>query len=686
VVNRTLACVEATMQKQIQACLMLAGLLATAVNAEPIAPFRLPDVNERPVDVAPQDDVQATVVCFLGTECPLAKLYASRLSRMAGELGSQQVRFIGVNSNRQDSLSEIRDYVDRHKLSFPLLKDYQNKIADFFDAKRTPEVFVLDKTFVVRYRGRIDDQYQPGISQANATKHDLRTAIDELLAGKAVSQPVTKPEGCLIGRVRAANPDAAAGTEVTYCQQVARVLQANCVECHRAGEIGPFVLDDYDEVAGWADMILEVIGDGRMPPWHASPQHGEFANARRMSEEDKTVIRQWVEAGTPYGDAADLPRKQQFTQGWRLPRKPDLVVEMGANKFEVPAEGTVEYQYFVVDPQLTEDKWVAAAEVVPGNRSVVHHSIVFVRPPDGVDFHGLGWIAAYVPGQEASVYPVGTAQMIPAGSKFVFQQHYTPNGSAADDKTKIGLVFADAADVTHETYTIIGINQQFEIPPEQGNHTVQAKVGWLPERGTLLAFSPHMHLRGKSFQLYAHKSGEAKTLVDVPNYDFNWQHTYQLKEPLPFSEMDRLEMDFVFDNSDANPVNPNPSEFVMWGDQTYEEMAVAFFQVSQPLRDQPEEMEDAEEVTEEKHAGETEGPAERVVENELPEPTPEVKARMEAAATEMLSRFDKNQDGQVARSETPWVFRRYQFRQIDSDSDSLLTREEIEKAARWHVR
>ncbi len=272
-------------------------------------------------------------------------------------------------------------------------------------------------------------------------QHDLRDAIDQLLAGKTVSNPRTKAVGCLIALPRSATSN----SDITFCDQVIRILQKHCTECHRDGEIGPFALDDYDEVVGWADMSLEVIDQGRMPPWHASPEHGSFANARQMNDEDKETLRRWTEAGMPYGDAKSLPPEPKYVQGWRLPRTPDAVFEMGNKPFSVPAEGTVEYQYFVVDPGFTEDKWIHGAQVIPGDASVVHHCIVFTRPPDGSDFRDIGFLTAYVPGQKQGELPQGYAQRVPAGSRFVFQMHYTPNGQPAQDKTRLGLVFSEPA-------------------------------------------------------------------------------------------------------------------------------------------------------------------------------------------------------------------------------------------------
>ena len=256
--------------------------------------FELKDLNSEPLSLETKAE-RLTVVCFLGTECPLAKLYAVRLQSLSESFSDQNVRFIGINSNRQDSTQELADFVDSQGVTFPVAKDFDNVVADQFRVVRTPEVIVIDGESKVRYRGRVDDQYLPGVSRSQPDRADLKIAIEELLAGKTVSVPLTKPEGCLLGRVT----QPVAEATVTFCDQVMRVLQRNCVECHHEGDIGPFALTDYDEVAGWGDMMVEVIDNKRMPPWHADPSVGHFANARHMSDSDKQIIRDWVSQGMP---------------------------------------------------------------------------------------------------------------------------------------------------------------------------------------------------------------------------------------------------------------------------------------------------------------------------------------------------------------------------------------------------
>ncbi|MEX2139865.1 MAG: redoxin domain-containing protein [Pirellulales bacterium] len=629
----------------------------TAAEIGQLTPFRLTALDGSAIEVSPNDGVKFTVVCFLGTECPLARLYAPRLADLARQFSPQGVRFIGIDSNRQDSAEDLQEFASEFKLGFPVATDENNVVADMFQAERMSEVFVFDSAMQIRYRGRIDDRYRPGITRTQPEiREDLRIALEELLAGKTVGVPRTTVAGCLIGRVK----ETSASPKVTYSRDVAKVLQLNCVECHRAGEIGPFALTDYDEVVGWADTILEVVEDGRMPPWHASPEHGQFANARHMPDEDKQVLREWVAAGAPRGDEVDLPPPLPPAKTWHLARDPDLVIAMRDRPFNVPAEGTVEYQYFVVDPGFTEDKWVTGAQVLPGSSSVVHHAIVFVRPPDVKQFRGVSWLTAYVPGQRAAMLPPGHGRHVPAGSKLVFQMHYTPNGSQQSDLTRVGLLFGDDTEITHEVFSQIGLEQEFEIPPNAPDYSVTVAPRRLPSHGTLLAVAPHMHLRGKSFRLISRDDGKESVLLDVPRYDFNWQHVYEFAEPLPLRSLGRLQFRATFDNSQANPVNPDPTQHVTWGDQTWEEMAVAFFEIAVPRQRSD---------TSEREPPETAADAKRR------------QAKISQFATNFLRRFDANEDGQIDRSELPLATERFGFGSLDENQDGRLTRTEVERAA-----
>jgi peroxiredoxin len=624
--------------------------------------FSLESVQGELVSVTPQEESALTAVVFLGTECPMARAYSSSLQTLADQFAADGVRVVGVMSNRQDSLNDIRGFLKETEVRFPVVRDLNNRIADAYGATRTPEAFLLSGDLELLYHGRIDNQYQPGVARGAATRHDLQAAIEQALAGKPIEQPETPFTGCLIGKVRLMPPTVT--TTLTYSREISRILQRHCVECHRDGDIGPFAMDSYDEVVGWGETMVEVMDNGRMPPWHADPEVGHFANARHMPQSDIDAIREWVRGGMPEGDPSELPEPIEIATGWQLPSPPDAVYEMSRRPFQVPASGTVEYQYFVVDPQLEEDTWISDAQVIPGNRSVVHHAIVFIRPPDGEQFRGVGWLTAYVPGQRMVTAPPGHARRVPAGSKFVFQMHYTPTGSPQEDLTRVGIVKLDPESVTHEMFTVIGIDQEFEIPPLAEAHPVRGTVGWFPQTGKVLGYMPHMHFRGRSFELSAQlKSEQVVPLLNVPNYDFNWQHFYMLEEPIELQDVEALSFTATFDNSPDNPFNPNPQEWVTWGDQTWEEMAVVFLQVAQ-LREQSVESD-----------GDADG-AVRLADWEQ---------AVDAFVQDFFARLDTNLDGVVRRAEAPLSIREFHFARYDSDGDGVITSDEVRSVAELRI-
>jgi mono/diheme cytochrome c family protein len=644
--------------------LLLATVRGSATAQVPpanqISTLTITTVDDSTVVVGPGSESRFTVVAFLGTECPLAKLYGPRLQRLADQF-QDAVTVVGVVSNHQDSIEEIEQYAARHMMRIPMAKDRGQEIADRFRATRTPEVVVIDSVGTIRYRGRIDDQYQPGVARNEPNQHDLRDALAALVAGKTPPVTETEPVGCIIGR----DPidrvtSAAAKTDeptVTYTKDIAPILNEHCLECHRPANIGPFAMDGYDEVAGWGATILEVIDNGRMPPWHAAPPHDRFEGARHIPAAQRDKIATWVDQGMPRGDREYLPPKPDFVDGWDLPRDPDLILPMAEKPMEVPASGVVEYQYFVVDPGLTEDRWVQAAQVKPGNRSVVHHAICFVRPPDGSPFRGVGWLGAYVPGQRPPILGEGSARRIPAGSKLVFQMHYTPTGRVESDTTRVGLVFAESGEVTHEVMTLLAINQSFEIPPGVADYRVEASINRFPNGSRLLSIMPHMHYRGTAFFVtLTDDAGERRSLLEVPRYDFNWQHDYRLRQPIELDSIDSLDFAATFDNSPGNPFNPDPTATVTWGDQTWEEMAVAFFDVATPL--------------------EPARPA--AVSHEL---DPQISAQRSDFVTQFFLQFDRDSNQVIMPEETPESFRIFGFWRYDNDGNGLLDRDEIEQAA-----
>ncbi|TWT49834.1 Thiol-disulfide oxidoreductase ResA [Thalassoglobus neptunius] len=540
--------------------------------------FSLKDHRGKNYSLDDFNDSKLVLVAFLGTECPLAKLYVHRLNQLKEEFRESDLSIIAVNSNVQDSLSDLSNSIRDQGITFPVLKDATNEVADEFGATRTPEVFVLDQNRIVRYFGRVDDQYVVGITRSAPSREDAKIAIQELLAGEAVSVPETQALGCIIGRRKTPNEN----SPVTYSNQIARIFQNRCVGCHREGEVAPFSMETYDDVAGWGEMIAEVVQEGRMPPWHANPQYGHFSNDVSLSEKEKQLIATWVANGAPEGDPSELPVPKEYVEGWQLATNPDMVIPMADQPFEVAAEvgpEGIKYQHFWVDPKIDEDRWVTGMEARPGNPLVVHHIIVYVHP-QGKNTREHSFLTAYVPGLRLQALPPGAAKLIPAGSWLRFEMHYTPIGTEETDISQVGLVFAEPESIKYEVKTLHVGNTGFELKPYLANQKVTAKSGKSPEEVTLLSMSPHMHLRGQAFRFEAEfPDGSREILLDVPNYDFNWQTQYRLAEPRRLPAGTRLHCTALFDNSENNLANPDPSKTVYWGDQSWDEMMLGYYDI-----------------------------------------------------------------------------------------------------------
>jgi len=620
--------------------------------------FSLPATDGSVISVGADATAPCRVVCFLGAECPLANLYAPRLNRLATEFKNRGVRFVGINSNLQDSMPELAAYVKKHELVFPVVKDYDRAAALGFGATRTPEVFVVDAAGVIRYQGRIDDQYRPGLLRPKLERQDLRIAMEQVLSGERVTVARTTATGCLMSLPREVDEE----SEVTFCNQISRMLQKNCVECHRHGQIGPFALDQYDEVIGWADMSLEVMDQGRMPPWHASAGREKFSNARQLSAADKAVFRTWVEAGAPYGDPTQLEPQLEYPADNVWPVQPDLVLGM-PHPYEVPAELSptqlnqgLAYQYTVLDPGFEEERWLSNVMLRPGDPRVVHHALLLLRLPDGNEISFPQLISGHVPGQMGSKVRQGHAIRVPAGAKFVLQMHYTPCGTTISDRTQVGLVFTDREKVTHEVLSLVGINPDFEIPKGAENHVVKGRVSAFPSDGILLALAPHMHVRGKSFSFEIQRGDQVQSVLEVPQYDFGWQHRYELADPIPLQGVTGMRFTAVFDNSSGNPVNPDPEATVFWGDQTWEEMAMTVVTIAVPLKESPLRI----------HRDTVQRWSSQ-----------ELEAASEYAAS-YISRLDTNADGVVTRDELPKSVPARVFWRM-SGNDGSLTIQDVER-------
>jgi hypothetical protein len=386
-----------------------------------------------------------------------------------------------------------------------------------------------------------------------------------------------------------------AAPTVTYSKDVAPILQKNCETCHRAGEAAPMSLRTYKEVRPYATAIKEAVVLKKMPPWFADSHYGHFANDRTMSEQEIKTLVSWVDSGAKEGNPKYLPKPVEFLTGWNI-GKPDYEIEM-AQDFKIPATGTLDYQHILIKGNFEKDIWISQAEVRPGNRALVHHVIAYIRPPGskwmkdavpGVPYaknknEGEGgsgeFLAGYAPGFLPMILEPGRAVLVKAGSDIVLELHYTANGKEGSDRTKVGFVLAKGP-VAERVFILAAANNKFVIPAGDPNYQVDAKFEFGGE-AKVIGFIPHMHLRGKDMDFRAvYPTGEKETLLSVPHYDFSWQLTYKPVKDLEMPKGTVIECTAHFDNSPNNPNNPDPAKVVKFGEQSWDEMMIGFFQVA----------------------------------------------------------------------------------------------------------
>lgn len=524
------------------------------------------DSENQQVSILDYKDAKIIVTAFLGTTCPVANAYQPTLKELQARFKDSKVQFLGIYTSPSDDLGKINQHRKDFNITFPTVLDADQKTLDIFGVTRIGEVAVLDERRVIRYQGRIDDQIGIDYRKDKPTREDLALAIQEVLKHKKVSVEKTTPAGCLITR----NTSAIAG-KITYHKDIAPILRNKCSECHHPKTAAPFSLLTYEDARGMGAMSAEVVRLRRMPPWHADERFGSFHNDRKLTQQEVNLFQSWVAQGMPEGTPPQKAPENTFSEGWRI-GTPDVVFKM-PEPFKVPATGTVRYQYFTTPTNFQEDMWIKAAEPRPGNRSVVHHIIVFYREP-GKKMSPV-WIAATAPGADPVSMPEGMGRKIPKGSELVWQMHYTPTGKEEIDQSEIAFTFCkEKPSKNVQTYGIA--NTTFLIPPFSGSHEVISKVP-VTRDSVILAFFPHMHLRGKDFQFQAlFPDGRKEILLSVPHYDFNWQHTYRLKDPLRLPKGSTIQCVAHYDNSALNPANPSPWKPVFWGEQTWNEMMIGY--------------------------------------------------------------------------------------------------------------
>lgn len=542
------------------------------------------DRNGTPHRLSDHRTARGIVIAMTSSTCPVSKKYLHSLACLEKDLREQNITLILVNPFASESAEQIRAQLTEAKATATYVHDKDKALATALDAQTTTEVFLLDAKRTLIYRGALDDQYGIDYSHDAPRTNYLRNAITAMLAGSLPPIAATAAPGCELD-FPSKNT---AKTTITYHRDVARILQQNCVTCHRDNGIAPFALDDLAEVTDRAKVIQRVITEGTMPPWFAAPvpegKDSPWANDCSLSRRDKSDLLAWLDStDRPLGDPADAPAPLKFEDEWTL-GKPDLIVQL-PRPVSIKAEGFMPYQFLTAETTLNEDTWVQGYEIVPTDRSVVHHVIVSVfekgsRARDRDEGTGGYW-AAYVPGNASQLYPDGFARKLPAGATVGFQIHYTPSGKATQDQLRMGLVFAK--NPPRYAVETLGVpKRKLNIPPGAAAHE-ETFTKAVPYDLNVMAYMAHMHVRGKAFKYELITADGTETLLDIPRYDFNWQLRYDLAQPKVLPRGSQLKITALFDNSADNKANPDPTKTVHWGPQTVDEMMIGYIEIFRPL-------------------------------------------------------------------------------------------------------
>ena len=635
----------------------IAGLLVAGVAfgaaARPEAPAkrsnsmlaRVPsvrDIANRQTNLSTLAGPKGLVVAFTSTSCPVTKRQLSNIAQLEDQFRAKGINFVYVNPIETDSASDASRVSASTGLNGRYIIDTDKSISRVLAPRTTAEVFVFNGNQELVYRGAADDQYTVTSSLPKPRNQWLLNTLGAVVAGRKPSTANVDPSGCALEPVTA--PPA---TAITYYDAVAPIVQKNCVSCHRQGGIAPFKLDTIADVKAHAAMIKQTVEQGTMPPWQAAPAVGTtkspWVNDCSLQPADKETLLTWLNGPRALGNIAKAPKPlPAIKDGWSL-GKPDMIVTMPQSLF-VPATGVLPYRIMDAEVNITEDKWVQSVEVVPSAKQVVHHVLIFIRKPGQFSVEDLNerasFFAAYVPGTSTAAWPEGLAKKLPKGTVLRFQMHYTTNGTAATDQTKLGIRFAAKAP-EHEIKVTGASNTRFRIPAGDPNYKVVSSVP-IPMDVKMTALMPHMHVRGKAakYELVM-PDGTRKLLLDVPRYDFNWQHTYRYAEPLMVPKNSRLEYTCWFDNSTANKNNPDPKREVPWGPQTFDEMQLGYIEYYATGKDDSTELVDEDQA-------------------------------MDSMFENMFGQIDKNSDGFVTKDE----FQNPAFGLLDKDRDGKLTKEE----------
>ncbi len=556
---------------------------------ERIADLAFKDIDGKAGTLSALAGPEGVVLVVRDAECPVSQRYSPRLAELEQEYGARGIKFVYIDITPHGA-KDARHDAQQYHLTGRIVLDGDRKIVGALRASSSTEVFVIDTQGTLRYRGAVDDQFGIGYSRDKPDNTWLRNALDQLLAKRTIAVEDTAAPGCLLDF----DMDAAGKARpVTYNNRISRIIQRKCESCHRVGGVAPMPLQNYKQVADRAAIIDYMTSNRIMPPWSADRHVGTWAKDASLSERDLADLHAWLKGGAPEGRKSDAPIARTFTPGWNM-EHPDAILQI-PEQFEVPASGVVSYKYTYLKTDFDSDKWVSQIEIHPTAPRVVHHVLFFVEEPGRKFFFdparkpgeplandgGGGFFGGSAPGYPMMTFPEGTAKKLPKGAWLKFQIHYQPNGVDQIDQTQVALKFVDEPAVSSgtlkEVQTTALLTTNFAIPPGASNYEISAQYAFT-DAGTLISLMPHAHLRGKAWKIWLEaKDGTKTLLLDVPKFNFAWQTYYTFKEPVHVEPGMKLLATAWYDNSSENPYNPDATKTVRFGEQTFEEMMLCYF-------------------------------------------------------------------------------------------------------------
>jgi hypothetical protein len=530
-------------------------------------------------------NAKAFVLIFTGNGCSNVQQSVATIKSLRDQFTPLGVTFWMIDANPADNRSNIVTEANALGIDLPILHDRAQLVAHAYHANATPEAVCIDKVgWRIFYRGSIDDRI--GSNPVSTTQYYLSNALASFLAGGTVTPRQTQTRGCDITLTSMPTP--------SYSTEIAPLLLDKCVRCHSPGNIAPFAMTDYSEVQYQALSMRSEILAGRMPPWHADPFHQSFTNDSSLTPTEAAKLIQWIDDGAPRGGGPDPLATANpaidFPFAWPTSLgPPDLILTLPTQP--VKATGVEAYRTLYATNMFTNDVWVRAAVILPGTVSVVHHVLAYF----GTDNLVSSFFAGYVPGTYPTTFPTGTGKLLPAGQVIKFQMHYTPIGEATNDVTRLGLYTMPNA----PAYPLVqssAPNVLFTIPAGASESDYETTALSAPLSATkavyLYEMSPHMHLRGARFKYEAiYPAGHdpaSEVLLSVPYYDFHWQTLYRLVQPKYLPAGTRIRCTGAWDNStlnqelmeayaDSSDSRYLPDRPVSWGDQSYDEMFIGYF-------------------------------------------------------------------------------------------------------------